>query len=107
MEGERADGGGVLRAPRVHRRGAVSVEQPSRPASAKRATGREMVSSGAPTFVVVVNAAAVVGDDASVPGHETAPEPFDVVLVDGVRVRVPVRFDDAAVARLVVALERR
>ena len=72
----------------------------------KRATSHAIVPSRPPTFVEVVNAAAVVGND-SWPGREAASEPFEVVLVDGVRVRVPVRFDDAAVARLVSALEGR
>jgi len=38
---------------------------------------------------------------------EAAPEPFEVVLGDRVRIRVPVRFDAEALQRLIDALERR
>ena len=38
---------------------------------------------------------------------EAAPEPFELVLRDGVRVRVPARFDAQALRALVAALEAR
>jgi transposase len=42
------------------------------------------------------------------PGQaEGAPEPFELVLRDGVRVRIPVRFDAQALRALVATLEAR
>ena len=54
-----------------------------------------------PPVVEIVGAAGVVGHDLR-PG-----EPFEVLIGDRVRIRVPVHFDEAALVRLVDALERR
>ena len=55
----------------------------------------------APPFVEIVSSAGVVG-------HDPRPaEPFEVVLGDCMRIRVPARFDAEALKRLVDALERR
>ena len=56
-----------------------------------------------PSFVEVVTPAAVI---ASVPDNEQA-EPIEIVLRDGIVVRVPARFDAVALQRVVCALQRR
>jgi hypothetical protein len=67
-------------------------------------TGR---TSAAPPVVEIVRATGVVslGEPAGV--HDAAPEPFEVVIGERVRIRVPVRFDAEALVRLVAILERR
>ena len=67
-------------------------------------TGR---TSAAPPVVEIVGAAGVVGHDAQVSNRDAAPEPFEVVIGERVRIRVPVRFDAEALVRLVAILERR
>lgn len=54
-----------------------------------------------PSFVEIVSAAGMV-EAAAVP-----PEPLEVVLAGGLRIRVPARFDPATLLRLVATLEAR
>lgn len=55
-------------------------------------------SAAEPHFVEVVTAA---------PVPASALEPIEVVLVSGLRLRVPIHFDETALRRLVVVLEAR
>jgi hypothetical protein len=60
-------------------------------------------TSEAPPVVEIVGAVGVVGQDP----QSGAPEPFEVLLGERVRILVPVRFDAEALVRLVAILERR
>lgn len=64
---------------------------------------RPAARSTAPAFVEVVAATGVVG--ASTEESPVAPEPFELVLPSGVRVRVSAAFDGGALKRLVATLE--
>jgi len=44
---------------------------------------------------------------AAAPSESAEPEPIEVVLHDNLRIRVPARFDAAALGRLLAVLERR
>jgi hypothetical protein len=63
--------------------------------------------SSAPTFVEIVGAADVVGHGSQAVGVRPVAEPFEILLGDRIRIRVPVNFDEAALCRLVAILERR
>jgi|WetSurMetagenome_2_1015567.scaffolds.fasta_scaffold946291_2 hypothetical protein len=54
----------------------------------------------APPFVEIVRAADLVG-------HGAQPEPFELLLGNAIRIRIPVRFDPASLLLLVNALEGR
>jgi len=60
-----------------------------------------------PPVVEIVGAAGVVGHDAQVSNRGAAPEPFEVVIGERVRIRVSMHFDAEALVRLVAALEHR
>src|SRR5262249_8622003 len=73
---------------------------------AEAARGREDTSrpqAAPPKFVEVVAAPTAIAPDAA--AQKT--EPLEVVLRDGLVVRVPARFDQAALRRLLVALAGR
>ena len=61
----------------------------------------------APPFVEIVRAADLVGHGARPSDPEVNPEPFELLLGDSIRIRVPVRFDPAALMLLVTTLGRR
>ena len=61
----------------------------------------------APAFVEIVRAADLVGHGARPSDPEASPEPFDLLLGDSICIRIPVRFDPAALLLLVTTLERR
>jgi hypothetical protein len=60
-----------------------------------------------PPVVEIVGAAGVVGHGTQTVSVGPDAEPFEVLIGDRVRIRVPVHFDEAALVRLVDALERR
>jgi|SRR5215831_10758725 len=67
-----------------------SVEEPARSAA------------GGPCFVEIAPSAI-----AGAPSKSAEPEPIEVVLREGLRIRIPARFDAAALGRLLAVLERR